>query len=278
MSMTQTHGGGYKMVAPVVPGEKEMSSYLYACAEGLDDSVRLFLDKWPDQTGVHWKDNGRTGLHIALLNGHQSTVELLIERKAQLYATDKSGVNALMLAAESGNETLVGMMLEKGFRASTKDNDGRSALHHYVFGGDNDRESGIPALLHRHGAQIDDASPAGVKPLQWALSLGRKMIFRALLDLGADISDPMLQGFASQMETPDFAEMLRDEPARRGREMEEAVSNGVTGTLKVRKPFNLSKEPRKQEPPAQPAARAPQPRSPAWPKADSPGYVRSWTA
>lgn len=240
MGMMQTHGGGYKMVAPVVPSEKEMSSYLYACAEGLDNSVRLFLDRWPDQTGVHWKDNGRTGLHMALLGGHQSTVELLIERKAQLYATDKSGVNALMLAAESGNETLVGMMLEKGFRASTKDNDGRSALHHYVFGGDNDRESGIPALLLRHGAQIDDASPAGVKPLQWALSLGRKMIFRTLLDLGADISDPMLQGFAAQMETPDFAEMLRDEPARRGREVEAAVSGGVTGTLKIRKPFTVS--------------------------------------
>jgi hypothetical protein len=225
---------------PLQPSSDEMSNYLKACAEGRVAAVEVFLKNWPMQTEVHWTESKMTGLLCAAKSGQLEIVKLLVSRGAQLHAADKEGVNALMYAAQSGSETLAAYLLEKGFRAGAKDSQGRCVMHHYVSGGDDDKQSAIPAMLVKHGAEVNAASPAGMKPLQWALSLGRKHIFRALLDLGADIADPMLEAFASQMDTPDFIDMLKQEPARRAREMEEAISGGTGKTLTIKKPFTVS--------------------------------------
>lgn len=236
---------------PLAPTNEAMTNYLKACADGRIFTVRAFLDNWPKQTEVHWTESKMTGLLCAAKAGQADIVALLIERGADTRAFDKEGTNALMLAAQSGNEKLVETLLDlRILRAYAKDAQGRTALHHYVAGGEDDRDSNIPALLVKHGAGVNDSTLGGVKPLQSALSLGRKMIFRGLLDLGADISDPTLSAFAGQMDTPDFAEMLQEEPARRQRLVDDAINAGIGNAMKVSKPFNLSKEPRKKEPPA----------------------------
>ena len=165
-------------------------------------------------------------------------------------------------------------MIGKGYRAQTRDNENRTAMHHFVIGGKDDKNGNVAAALLKHGANINDTSPG--RALDSAIMLDHKTSFRMLLDLGADVSDPQTLSTAKQA-GGDYLQQLEVEPARRGQAAADKLSEGTVAAVKISKPFNLSKEPRKKEP-KQPAA----PRDPsgtgslAWYARRPEG--RSWTA
>ena len=62
-------------------------------------------------------------------------MRLLLEKGADVKATDRDGRTALIWAAQDGHEAVVRLLLEKGADVEAKDRDGRTALIWAAQGG-----------------------------------------------------------------------------------------------------------------------------------------------
>jgi hypothetical protein len=63
-------------------------------------------------------ENGRTPLHLAVMGGHQVTVEILLRSGADVNAVDNRGKTALDLAESGGHSALAALLLGKGAKRS----------------------------------------------------------------------------------------------------------------------------------------------------------------
>ena len=80
--------------------------------------------------GINIKDEqGNTPLILAAADGHLDTVQLLINREADVEEDNYGGNTALMCAAANGHLTVVQYLVDQGARLNAKDNfSGRTAL------------------------------------------------------------------------------------------------------------------------------------------------------
>ncbi len=76
---------------------------------------------------VHERDeDGRTPLHMAVFNGSEEIVELLLSAGANPNAQDKKGVTALNTARSfNGLESICRMLIAAGADPDLKDNEGK---------------------------------------------------------------------------------------------------------------------------------------------------------
>lgn len=99
-----------------------------AAESGNVDVIRILLDTHSmdlERTGRY----GRTPLLSAISNGHQEAAMLLIDRGANIEATDKkTGQRALARAVELQNVPLIRRLLEKGAKTDMKDNRQKTPL------------------------------------------------------------------------------------------------------------------------------------------------------
>jgi ankyrin repeat protein len=65
-------------------------------------------------------------LHKAAGSGSEGTVRLLVEKGADVTATDKNGVTVLHEAAGSGREGTVRLLIDKGADARATDKNGET--------------------------------------------------------------------------------------------------------------------------------------------------------
>ncbi|KIW28006.1 uncharacterized protein PV07_07698 [Cladophialophora immunda] len=87
-------------------------------------------DKGHDSDGDVWEEDGGTSLILAVEEGHEALVLLLLDNGADISATQAHGVTALHAAARSGHSRLAEMLISRGIDISTKDEMGKTALHH----------------------------------------------------------------------------------------------------------------------------------------------------
>ncbi len=127
-----------------------------------------------------------TALHIAVGQGSERIVKVLIEHGADLEA--KSELNfarALHLAADFDELAIIGRLLDNGADIEARDGELRTPLHRAAGAGLN---RGVELLLER-GAEIDvREGNFGTTPLQQAADNGRLETAKLLLDRGADIN------------------------------------------------------------------------------------------
>ena len=140
-------------------------SWLMAASEGKGQMIRGFLqDHWPVD---YQDDQGDTALHLACLEGHLHIVQQLIQARASVNLTNESGDTPLMLAIAQGEGEIVRQLLAAG---------------------------ADPNL-----------SPTGEFPLLMALTTEglagptQGVIVAALLDAGADVQQPFIQGQTALM-------------------------------------------------------------------------------
>lgn len=130
------------------------------------------------QPPSHW-----TPLLWAARYGDLMIAELLLEKGADIEATDKNGYTPLSWAAQRGYEAIARLLLEKGADIEARIKDGLTPLSLAAVNG---REP-ITRLLLENGADIETKSKEEETPLSFAAVHGRETITRLLLEKGANI-------------------------------------------------------------------------------------------
>lgn len=128
-------------------------------------------------------EDGQTALHLAVLNGHESLLGLLLEQGADIEAPAKDGSKPLYIAAKSGNLSLVESLLlfnahVESFNVKTQTTAFYQAVGSY-------HETVAKSLLE-HGADIDATVPNGHTALYSAVVLRKLDVVEFLLRHGAN--------------------------------------------------------------------------------------------
>ncbi len=136
---------------------------------------------------------------------------LASELSVDVNARNSADENALMVAVLRGHRSIVDILLE---RKAHVNKPGWTPLH---YAATNDSEQGpkLVSLLLEHHAYIDAASPNGTTPLMMAARYGDQRSVQILLDAGADPSLRNHQGlnaidFAQLVDRPKVVAAIAD--------------------------------------------------------------------
>lgn len=139
---------------------------------------------------VNGRDSdGRTALHVAIDNQHESIIQMLMsnaQAQLNLRIKDRKGMTPFALALLRKNEKVARgiVSLERG-AAEEKDNKGRTFLHTAVE--QNSVETVLFLLALRVNVNSKDAN--GLTPLHYAVIANNDMTVRNLILAGADINE-----------------------------------------------------------------------------------------
>jgi ankyrin repeat protein len=125
----------------------------------------------------------------AAWSGDVPAATALIHRNQSLAtATNSTGVSVLDIAAGTGDDELVALLLRFGASAKAKRvQDGLTALHLAAIY----NQTNAARLLLRHGARIDVVNDAGFTPLHLAIICGAEAMVEFLLKNNADVNQVM---------------------------------------------------------------------------------------
>uniref|UniRef100_A0A915PGN2 K Homology domain-containing protein n=1 Tax=Setaria digitata TaxID=48799 RepID=A0A915PGN2_9BILA len=139
----------------------------------------------PFNVDMQTESNHDTALTLAATGGHDSLVELLITRGADIEHKDKKGFTPLILAATGGHINVVELLLNHGANIEAQsDRTKDTALSLACSGG---RKEVVELLLKR-GANKEHRNVSDYTPLSLAASGGYVDIVNLLLNNGAEIN------------------------------------------------------------------------------------------
>ena len=121
-------------------------------------------------------DNGRTGLHIAAINGNLQIAAILIKAKMHLEVRDPLGNTPLHLAADRNHPEVVKLLLDVGAVADAENRNGMTPL---MIAARNGNIEIVQALLAK-GASAKKTDFTGRDALSWAADSRKPGVVQAL--------------------------------------------------------------------------------------------------
>ncbi|KAF2022276.1 hypothetical protein BU24DRAFT_405156 [Aaosphaeria arxii CBS 175.79] len=149
----------------------------WASKNGCETSVRLLLTADPAMVHSKSKD-GKTPLSVAIEQGHQEVIEVLLEGNSDIDASARHG-NALYTASASGSKEIAILLLDKGANVNAQGGHYGNALQAALAKGY------IAMLLLDKGADVNAQGGFYGNALQAALAKGYNDIVMLLRDKGA---------------------------------------------------------------------------------------------
>lgn len=155
-----------------------------AAMRGNKAALRSLLQKKADVNAT--QTDGTTALHWAVRSDDLETAELLIRAGASVSATNRVGATPLQLASLNGNAAMIEKLVKAGANPNTPlTKEGDTALMMAARTGKTDA---IKALLD-NGAQINAREAwGGTTSLMWAVSEGHVAAAKMLVDRGANVN------------------------------------------------------------------------------------------
>lgn len=166
---------------------KQITGAHLAAQFGLDDNLQSALI-YPQNRNAQ-DSTGRTPLLYASLNGHQSTVQLLVSiPNIDLEVADFSGRTSLSLAAENGHKSIIAILLAAG-KVDPDFPDFENGQTPLSWAAKNGHTSSVVALVET--GTVDPNSQdfqLGQTPLSWAAEKGHLDVVNSLLQ--SSTADP----------------------------------------------------------------------------------------
>ncbi|XP_020291567.1 uncharacterized protein LOC109858571 [Pseudomyrmex gracilis] len=126
---------------------------------------------------------GTSLLYDAIENKEIEMAELLLNRGANVNASDESGVTPLCLAVKKGHVDVVKMLIDRGANVNTKTRDGTTPLHYAI----KYKNRKIAELLLNHRANVNASDKSGVTPM--CLAVERRYVdgIKMFMDRGVNV-------------------------------------------------------------------------------------------
>lgn len=198
-----------------------------AVSNGNDDVVAIMLAYGADVHAVQ-ETTGQTALHMAAHQGGVDTIDALLNQGALPNSQDKKGRTPLLVAIKAMEEEVVSVLLERGADATLADHQGITPLHmacQMTMGGV------VEDLLARGANPNAVATKTGRTPMHLAAKNVDIDIMVALIERGADIHCPDKDGITPlQLNANDVQKALNIVADRKG----VAVSPENTGAAVAR--------------------------------------------
>jgi len=143
--------------------------------------VKLLLEK---DANVDATDrDGETLLSYAVKNKHEAVVKLLLKKGANMDAADENGYTLLTYAIRDGHEVVVKLLLEKGANVNAVNRNGRTPLSYAA----EDGHEVIVKLLLEKGANVGAVDRYDYTSLSYAVENGHEVVVKLLLEKGANV-------------------------------------------------------------------------------------------
>lgn len=218
------------------PTQKEVDWFVYDTGEGDKAAVTKFLNKYGASVVNEKNSMGRTALMKTAMYGHPDIAELLLEKGADVHATDDDSRTALTWAAGRGRKNMVEFLLQNGAVLDHKDNEGKTVLISAARHSDRD----MVALLLDQGADLHEKDHTGTTALMMAATQWESDIPELLLEKGADIHEKNNFGdtalmFAAEERNKDTVKLL----ATRGAAVDEKSAQAVKSKRKAGENFSV---------------------------------------
>ncbi|KAI1416756.1 hypothetical protein F5Y13DRAFT_204139 [Hypoxylon sp. FL1857] len=126
---------------------------------------------------------GYSPLIQAVCNGCSGIAQMLLQRGARIDSKDNEGMTPLSHAATCGNDAIARLLLQHGASIESKDNGNRTPLFLAVI----KSKDAMVRLLLEQSADIESRSYLGMTPLSYAVMVRDAAMARLLLEQGADI-------------------------------------------------------------------------------------------
>jgi ankyrin repeat protein len=181
---------------------------LWAANKGHKDVVQVLLDYKADVNATD--GDGHSALHYAVFNDHLDVAVLLLANKADVKAKTSVGETPLHVAAGSGHKDMAELLLTNKADVAAKSNTGLTPLHLAASNGHTD----VAEVLLGKKAEVNAKDNDGDTPLHLAAAHGFKNVAELLLTNKADINATDSAGetplhYAIIRKHNDVAEFLR---------------------------------------------------------------------
>jgi ankyrin repeat protein len=172
-----------KLVGNNTPTASNTSALSDATAAGSESIVRLLLVHGADANGLDDGSGELRPLHKAVQSGNLTMVTLLLERGADLSANSREGT-ALHLAASFGDAPMVQLLLEFGAEIEVHDPQSRTPL---LVAAEETDTAAVAEKLLADGANPETRDIDDSTALIVAATCGHENIVRKLVEYGSNI-------------------------------------------------------------------------------------------
>ena len=141
------------------------------------ERIKILIKDDPGCVNQREEKSGFTPLHKAASNGQIDICKLLIEKGADIHATDHSQRTALHLAAYHGHPEIIKLFIDKGINANVQDNNGYTPILWAIFG---KKINTIDELI-KHRADLNPPIRIGRSLLHLAAANSNTKVIKYLL-------------------------------------------------------------------------------------------------